>query len=142
MQEITLVTKLITVLSSVSHVGLKALALLGVLPDGHSAPEHEALVVPGPCCTSEEPLKKKGTQTAEEPSQADPCLPCHVSHFLIRQNHRFNSKSADHPSSMVEELKAQTLGLDCPTGDVLLSSLCFHPVSHICEVGMVILTYL
>ncbi|XP_062031240.1 zinc finger ZZ-type and EF-hand domain-containing protein 1 isoform X1 [Lepus europaeus] len=65
--------------------GLKALALLGILPDGNSAPEHQAPAAPGPCCTSEEPLPKKGTPAAEEPPEANPCVRCHGEEAVCKE---------------------------------------------------------
>ncbi|XP_006863340.1 PREDICTED: zinc finger ZZ-type and EF-hand domain-containing protein 1 [Chrysochloris asiatica] len=50
--------------------GLKALALLGILPDSESSSENSSLPVPVPTCTSEEQLERKAVQAAEEPSEA------------------------------------------------------------------------
>lgn len=65
MLKITLVIKLLTILLFASHIGLKALALLGILPDGDSTPEDQALPVTAPTQASEEQLEKKTVQGAE-----------------------------------------------------------------------------
>ncbi|XP_077021704.1 zinc finger ZZ-type and EF-hand domain-containing protein 1 isoform X7 [Tamandua tetradactyla] len=52
--------------------GLKALALLGVLPDGGSTPENQVLPVTLPTWTPEEQLEGKTVQAAEETSEAGP----------------------------------------------------------------------
>ena len=54
------------------RLGLKALALLGVLPDGGSPPENQALPVTAPTQTSEEQPDKKAVQAAAEPAHAGP----------------------------------------------------------------------
>ncbi|MBZ3877138.1 Zinc finger ZZ-type and EF-hand domain-containing protein 1 [Sciurus carolinensis] len=50
--------------------GLKALALLGILPDGDSTPGNQSLPVRVPTHTSEEQLEKKVVQPAEELAEA------------------------------------------------------------------------
>ncbi|XP_023412078.2 zinc finger ZZ-type and EF-hand domain-containing protein 1 isoform X4 [Loxodonta africana] len=56
--------------------GLKALALLGMLPDGGSTPENQSLPVPLPTRTSGMLLEKKAVQAAEEPSEAGAFVDC------------------------------------------------------------------
>ncbi|XP_077898809.1 zinc finger ZZ-type and EF-hand domain-containing protein 1 isoform X1 [Ictidomys tridecemlineatus] len=56
--------------------GLKALALLGILPDGDSTPENQTLPLNVPTRTSEEQLEKKVVQPAEEPAEAGPFVHC------------------------------------------------------------------
>lgn len=89
LQEITLSIKLLTILSFASHAGLKALALLGVLPDADSTPENQAPPVTVPTQTSEEQLEKKALQSAQEPSDAGAFVPCSVSGnpSLRRESH-------------------------------------------------------
>lgn len=58
--------------------GLKALALLGVLPDGDSTSENQALPVTMSMQTSEEQLEKKTVQLAEEPADAGLFVPSSV----------------------------------------------------------------
>ena len=57
------------------RLGLKALALLGVLPDGGSPPENQALPVTAPTQTSEEQPEKKAVQAASEPAPTGPAGP-------------------------------------------------------------------
>lgn len=59
--------------------GLKALALLGVLPDGDSTSENQALPVTVSIQASEEQLEKKTAQPAEGPADAGLFVPCNVS---------------------------------------------------------------
>ncbi|EHB05788.1 Zinc finger ZZ-type and EF-hand domain-containing protein 1 [Heterocephalus glaber] len=56
--------------------GLKALALLGVLPDGDTTPEMQALPITVSTCTSEELLEKKVVQPAVEPAEPGPFVYC------------------------------------------------------------------
>ncbi|XP_046314456.1 zinc finger ZZ-type and EF-hand domain-containing protein 1 isoform X1 [Marmota monax] len=56
--------------------GLKALALLGILPDGDSTPENQSLPLSVPTRTSEEQLEKKVVQPAEEPAEAGSFVHC------------------------------------------------------------------
>ncbi|XP_075417283.1 zinc finger ZZ-type and EF-hand domain-containing protein 1 isoform X2 [Tenrec ecaudatus] len=56
--------------------GLKALALLGILPDGESSPGSPSLTAPLPACTSAEQLQKKAAQADEGPSEAGPLVHC------------------------------------------------------------------
>lgn len=56
--------------------GLKALALLGVLPDGDSTSENQALPVTVSIQASEEQLEKKTAQPAEGPADAGLFVPC------------------------------------------------------------------
>lgn len=72
MQRIILIIKLSTILLFASHVGLKALALLGILPDGDSTSEKQAPPVAVPTQTSEEQPEKKAIQAAVEPADAGP----------------------------------------------------------------------
>ncbi|KAF3813425.1 hypothetical protein GH733_018578 [Mirounga leonina] len=53
--------------------GLKALALLGVLPDGESGPDSRVPLVAVPACTPEE---ERAVQGAEDPSHAGPSVHC------------------------------------------------------------------
>lgn len=59
--------------------GLKALALLGVLPDGDSTSENPALPVTVSFHASEEQLEKKTAQLAKERADASLFVPCNVS---------------------------------------------------------------
>ncbi|KAM5273501.1 zinc finger ZZ-type and EF-hand domain-containing protein 1 [Ctenodactylus gundi] len=61
--------------------GLKALALLGALPDSDSAVENQALPITVPTCTSGELLEKK----AVEPADAGPFV--HCSGTRAKENH-------------------------------------------------------
>ncbi|KAK7804179.1 hypothetical protein U0070_022487 [Myodes glareolus] len=56
--------------------GLKALALLGVLPDGDSTSKNQALPGTMSIQTSEDQLEKKKVQLAEEPADASLFVPC------------------------------------------------------------------
>lgn len=97
--------KTLTILSFASCVGLKALALLGVLPDGDSAPGHQAPPGTMPHRTSEEQLEKPALQVAEEPS--GPLVPCNVnnSSLLCRVTGSSNSERAIHTRGQSRELK-------------------------------------
>lgn len=61
------------------HIGLKALALLGILPEGDSTPENQAPPVTVPTRTSEEQLEKEAVQGAEELSDLGPFVHYNVS---------------------------------------------------------------
>ncbi|XP_006750997.2 zinc finger ZZ-type and EF-hand domain-containing protein 1, partial [Leptonychotes weddellii] len=67
-----LVLKFLTVFLFAPHVGLKALALLGVLPDGESGPDSRVPLVAVPACTPEE----RAVRGAEDPSHAGPSVHC------------------------------------------------------------------
>ncbi|KFO20363.1 Zinc finger ZZ-type and EF-hand domain-containing protein 1 [Fukomys damarensis] len=56
--------------------GLKALALLGILPEGDSTVEMQASTVTVPTCTTEELLEKKVVQPAVESAEAGPFVDC------------------------------------------------------------------
>lgn len=77
----TLGLKLGTILSFASLVGLKALALLGILPDGDSPPENQAPPVTAPTRTAEaeEQREKAAAQAAAAPADAGPLAHCSVS---------------------------------------------------------------
>lgn len=71
------------------HAGLKALALLGVLPDGNSTPGNQAPPVIMPTRTAEEQLEKEAVQVAEEPADTGPFVRCNVSNdSLLRKLNR------------------------------------------------------
>nr|XP_045015573.1 zinc finger ZZ-type and EF-hand domain-containing protein 1 isoform X2 [Jaculus jaculus] len=61
-----------------AHQGksLKALALLGILPDSDSTSENQALPAMTPTQSSEEQLEKKAFQLAEKPAEAAPFVHC------------------------------------------------------------------
>lgn len=61
------------------HAGLKALALLGVLPDGSAVPGNQAPPVTVPTRTAEEQPEKEAVQIAEELADAGPFVHCNVS---------------------------------------------------------------
>lgn len=68
------------------HAGLKALALLGVLPDGNATPGNQAPPVIMPTRMAEEQLEKEAVQIAEE--LAGPFVHCNVSNDSLL--HRLN----------------------------------------------------
>lgn len=75
-----LILKFLTVLLFAPYVGLKALALLGVLPDGESGPDSRVPSVAVPARTPEEERAVRG---AEDPSHAGPSVHCRVRHGAL-----------------------------------------------------------
>lgn len=82
------------------HAGLKALALLGVLPDGNSTPGNQAPPVIVPTRTAEE---KEAVQVAEEPADAGSFVHCNVSNSLLHMSNR-----ATHTRGRAERLRADS----------------------------------
>lgn len=76
--------------------GLKALALLGVLPDGDSTSKNQALPGTMSIQTSEDQLEKKKVQLAEEPADASLFVPCSVSSVSLPCGHSLRSGSQLH----------------------------------------------
>uniref|UniRef100_A0A2K6F960 Zinc finger ZZ-type and EF-hand domain containing 1 n=1 Tax=Propithecus coquereli TaxID=379532 RepID=A0A2K6F960_PROCO len=85
--------------------GLKALALLGILPEGDSTPENQALPVTVPTQTSEEQLKKKVAQDAEALSEVGPFKAVHVE---VRPLDYKQRKKADEGMSLMKDPSCQT----------------------------------
>lgn len=76
--------------------GLKALALLGVLPDGDSTSKNQALPGTMSIQTSEDQLEKTKVQLAEEPADASLLVPCSVSSVSLLCGHSLHSGSQSH----------------------------------------------
>ncbi|XP_023509054.2 zinc finger ZZ-type and EF-hand domain-containing protein 1 isoform X1 [Equus caballus] len=97
--------------------GLKALALLGVLPDGDSTPENQALSVTVPTGTSEEQLEKKAVEVAEEPSDTDRFVHCNgkrdVHKAVVPLDFKQRSK-ADEGVLLMKDPSCQTQISDSP----------------------------
>ncbi|XP_006899819.1 PREDICTED: zinc finger ZZ-type and EF-hand domain-containing protein 1 [Elephantulus edwardii] len=97
--------------------GLKALALLGVLPDGESTPDHQSLPGPLPTCTSGKQLEKKVVQDAEEPPEAGPFVHCNgkeAAHKEVRPGDCNKTKKADDSVSLMKDPSRQTQTSDSP----------------------------
>ncbi|KAF6300206.1 zinc finger ZZ-type and EF-hand domain containing 1 [Rhinolophus ferrumequinum] len=95
--------------------GLKALALLGVLPDGDSAPGHQAPPSPVPHRTSEEQLEEQAVQVAEEPS--GPFVPCNGKRDIRKEGRPLDCKQknkADESVSLMKDPSCQTQISDSP----------------------------
>uniref|UniRef100_A0A8C0XJX8 Zinc finger ZZ-type and EF-hand domain-containing protein 1 n=1 Tax=Castor canadensis TaxID=51338 RepID=A0A8C0XJX8_CASCN len=91
--------------------GLKALALLGILPDGDSTPEHQTLPVTVPMPTSEKQLEKKAIQLAEQPAEAGPVVHCHGKKAVdkeIRPLDYKERKKADEGLLLMKDPSCQT----------------------------------
>ncbi|XP_036051145.1 zinc finger ZZ-type and EF-hand domain-containing protein 1 [Onychomys torridus] len=97
--------------------GLKALALLGVLPDGDSTSENQALPVTMSIQTSEEQLEKKTVQLAEEPADAGLFVPSNGKRAAdkeVRPLDYKQSKMAAEGLSLTKDPSYQTQTSDAP----------------------------
>ncbi|XP_016056433.1 PREDICTED: zinc finger ZZ-type and EF-hand domain-containing protein 1 isoform X4 [Miniopterus natalensis] len=97
--------------------GLKALALLGVLPDGNSTPGSRALAVAVPTPTAEEQLETEALQVAMELSDAGPFVHCNgesgVHKEVIPLDHKQRNK-ADESGSLMKDPSCQAQISDSP----------------------------
>nr|KAF6417715.1 zinc finger ZZ-type and EF-hand domain containing 1 [Molossus molossus] len=98
--------------------GLKALALLGVLPDGNSAPGgNQASPVTVPTQTAEEQLKKQVPQVAEEPSDSGPFVHCNGMSGVHKEVIPLDCKQrnkADESGSLMKDPSCKTQISDLP----------------------------
>ncbi|XP_013007495.2 zinc finger ZZ-type and EF-hand domain-containing protein 1 [Cavia porcellus] len=104
--------------------GLKALALLGILPDGDSTPEMQALAVTAPTCASEELLEKRVVQLVVEPAEAGPIVHCHGKRTIdeeIRPLEYKQKNKADDNLLIMKDPSCQTHIVDA-SADVNLPS--------------------
>nr|KAF6459904.1 zinc finger ZZ-type and EF-hand domain containing 1 [Rousettus aegyptiacus] len=91
--------------------GLKALALLGILPEGDSTPENQAPPVTVPTRTSEEQLEKEAVQGAEELSDLGPFVHYNgkrVSYKEVRHLDRKQKNKADGSVLLMKDPSCQT----------------------------------
>ncbi|MEJ1273215.1 zinc finger ZZ-type with EF hand domain 1 [Cricetulus griseus] len=97
--------------------GLKALALLGVLPDGDSTSENQALPVTVSIQTSGEQLEKKTVQLAEEPADVGLFVTCNGKRATdkeVRPLDYKQRKTATEGLSLTKDLSCQTQTSDAP----------------------------
>ncbi|XP_029401481.1 zinc finger ZZ-type and EF-hand domain-containing protein 1 isoform X1 [Mus pahari] len=97
--------------------GLKALALLGVLPDGDSTSENQALPVTVSCQASEEQLEKKAAQLSEEQADAGLFVPCNGKRAAdkeVRPLDYKQKKKAGEDLSIMKDPSCQTQVSDAP----------------------------
>ncbi|XP_011358360.1 zinc finger ZZ-type and EF-hand domain-containing protein 1 [Pteropus vampyrus] len=91
--------------------GLKALALLGILPEGDSTPENQAPPVTVPTRTSEEQLEKEAVQGAEELSDLGPFVHYNgkrISYKEVRHLDRKQKNKADGSVLLMEDPSCQS----------------------------------
>ncbi|KAF6098372.1 zinc finger ZZ-type and EF-hand domain containing 1 [Phyllostomus discolor] len=97
--------------------GLKALALLGVLPDADSTPENQAPPVTVPTQTSEEQLEKKALQSAQELSDAGAFVYCNGKSDVHKEVIPLDCKQrnkANESMSLMKDPSCQIQILDSP----------------------------
>uniref|UniRef100_A0A8D1UEC8 Zinc finger ZZ-type and EF-hand domain containing 1 n=1 Tax=Sus scrofa TaxID=9823 RepID=A0A8D1UEC8_PIG len=105
--------------------GLKALALLGILPDGDSPPENQAPPVTAPTGTAEEQREKAAAQAAAAPADAGPLAHCSGKRDVPKEVRPLDPKQrskADEGVSLMKEPSCRTQTSDAaadactPTG--------------------------
>ncbi|XP_059525021.1 zinc finger ZZ-type and EF-hand domain-containing protein 1 isoform X1 [Myotis daubentonii] len=99
--------------------GLKALALLGVLPDGNSTPGNQAPPAIVPTRTAEEPLEKKAVQVAEEPADTGPFVHCSGENGVHKEGIPLDRKQrnkADESGSCQTQISDSPADATTPTG--------------------------
>lgn len=100
--------------------GLKALALLGVLPDGDSTSENQALPVTVSVQASEEQLEKKTAQPAEGPADAGLFVPCNGKRATDKEVRPLDckqKKKAGEDLSIMKDPSCQIQVSDAPASD-------------------------
>ncbi|XP_073091090.1 zinc finger ZZ-type and EF-hand domain-containing protein 1 isoform X1 [Manis javanica] len=85
--------------------GLKALALLGMLPDGDSTSENQAPPVTVPTRPSEEQQEKKTVQVAEEPADTSPFVHCNGKRDVHKEVRTFDCKQRNKAAEGVSLMK-------------------------------------
>ncbi|XP_036197169.1 zinc finger ZZ-type and EF-hand domain-containing protein 1 isoform X1 [Myotis myotis] len=99
--------------------GLKALALLGVLPDGNSTPGNQAPPASVPTRTAEEQLEKEAVQVAEEPADTGPFVHCNGENGVHKEgiplDHKQRNK-ADESGSCQTQISDSPADATTPTG--------------------------
>uniref|UniRef100_A0A8D0WM08 Zinc finger ZZ-type and EF-hand domain containing 1 n=1 Tax=Sus scrofa TaxID=9823 RepID=A0A8D0WM08_PIG len=105
--------------------GLKALALLGILPDSDSPPENQAPPVTAPTGTAEEQREKAAAQAAAAPADAGPLAHCSGKRDVPKEVRPLDPKQrskADEGVSLMKEPSCRTQTSDAaadactPTG--------------------------
>lgn len=99
--------------------GLKALALLGVLPDGDSTSENQAPPATMSIQASEDQLEKKTAQLDEEPVDTGLCVPCSGKRTADKEGKHLDDKqkkTASEGLSLMKDPSCQTHVSDSPAG--------------------------
>ncbi|KAK2506642.1 hypothetical protein MC885_001067, partial [Smutsia gigantea] len=97
--------------------GLKALALLGMLPDGDSTSENQAPPVTVPTRPSEKQREKKTVQVAEEPADTSSFVHCNGKRGVHKEVRPFDCKQRNKAAegvSLVKDPLCQTQISDSP----------------------------
>ncbi|KAB1266491.1 Zinc finger ZZ-type and EF-hand domain-containing protein 1 [Camelus dromedarius] len=97
--------------------GLKALALLGILPDGDSTAEDQAPPGTVPSRAPEEPLEKKASKAAAEAADAGPSVRCRGMRDVPKEVRPLDCKlrsKADKGGALMKDPSCQTQISDSP----------------------------
>ncbi|XP_023579101.1 zinc finger ZZ-type and EF-hand domain-containing protein 1 isoform X2 [Octodon degus] len=106
--------------------GLKALALLGILPEDGPTPEMQAMTVTVPACTSEEVVEKKVVHPATEPVETGRFVHCHGKRAIDQEMRPLDYKQrnkADESLLVMKDPSCQTQIVDVAADANLPSEL-------------------
>ncbi|KAM4842992.1 zinc finger ZZ-type and EF-hand domain-containing protein 1 [Thomomys bottae] len=96
--------------------GLKALALLGILPDGDSTPQHQSLPITVSTPTSKEQLEKKTVGPIQPLSETGSLVQCNGKKAVEKESRSLDSRQRKKASPLlVKEPPCQTQISDVPT---------------------------